>query len=286
MGGLVAGCGFLALSSLSVSVWPSQVAASTDKRVRRRLARDPSKQSSCRWSRDAIPTTTAIHRRPTADGCGLLAVSMHGWACCQGACMLVAGYAGTSACIECAASVPFPANRRARIVRLRPHSLLRLLESPLSLADQLASIHLLAVSTLHLYIHLYSNTISPATMALPTLRTTFASSSRVTLHHLSFPARSLAYLRCGSSLAQHSSSQAYTPTPAYSGPVASSSSSKAKGGVKDMHAAPNPAPPAAPAKNEGTGEKKEPRRRVPLKSQRNAITMVSALHSMSYGDGS
>lgn len=41
-----------------------------------------------------------------------------------------------------------------------------------------------------------------------------------------------------------------------------------------MHAAPNPAPPA-PAKNEVTGEKKEPRRRVPLKGQRNAITMVS-----------
>lgn len=42
-----------------------------------------------------------------------------------------------------------------------------------------------------------------------------------------------------------------------------------------MHAAPNPAPPVAPAKNEVTGEKKEPRRRVPLKGQRNAITMVS-----------
>lgn len=42
-----------------------------------------------------------------------------------------------------------------------------------------------------------------------------------------------------------------------------------------MHAAPSPAPHVAPAKNEVTGEKKEPRRRVPLKGQRNAITMVS-----------
>ncbi|AFR95688.2 iron-sulfur cluster assembly protein [Cryptococcus neoformans C23] len=133
------------------------------------------------------------------------------------------------------------------------------------------------ILTLHLYHQLlfqHSYHQMSATMALPAFRNTFASSSRITLHHLPFPSRSLAYLRYGSSLAQHSSSQSYTPTPAYSGPVASSSSSKAKGGVKDMHAAPNPAPPAAPAKSEVTGEKKEPRRRVPLKSQRNAITMT------------
>ncbi|WVQ81897.1 hypothetical protein IAT38_004024 [Cryptococcus sp. DSM 104549] len=122
-------------------------------------------------------------------------------------------------------------------------------------------------------------------MAFPAMRTSFASSSRLTLHHLPSPASiprhaphfspSVFAYRPGSSLAQSSYSSSFDlPTPAYTGPVSTQGKSTPKGGQKEMHAAPKPVEPAPPA---AAAKPKAPeRRKVELKGKKNAITMTPA----------
>ncbi|ODN92713.1 iron-sulfur cluster assembly protein [Cryptococcus wingfieldii CBS 7118] len=125
-------------------------------------------------------------------------------------------------------------------------------------------------------------------MAFPAFRTTFASTSRVTLHHLP-PLTHFA--RSGSSLAHHVTSpspQSYSPTssPAYHGSVGQQgqlqhsgmmSGGNGKGGVKEMHVAPTPTPPAAPApKVQPKASERPPRRTGNLRGKKAPITMTPA----------
>ncbi|WVR07455.1 hypothetical protein IAU60_004496 [Kwoniella sp. DSM 27419] len=112
------------------------------------------------------------------------------------------------------------------------------------------------------------------------LRQSFASSSRLTLHHLPLPTLSrpvtpyaYLHLRSLSSLAQPTAQPAGfegIPSAAYSGPVkAASESAKAKG--KEPHAAPQPA-----TKLDAAPKKAGERRRPELRGKKNCITMTPA----------
>ncbi|KAK8854826.1 hypothetical protein IAR55_003565 [Kwoniella newhampshirensis] len=120
-------------------------------------------------------------------------------------------------------------------------------------------------------------------MAIPALRTSFASSSRLTLHH--FPSSSYIlpapFARFGSSLAQTVPAQSGfegIPSAAYAGRVEQQSSSSAtkltRGKEALSHVAPSPSSTTSGA---GTATKKTgEKRKVELKSKKSAITMTPA----------
>ncbi|WRT68320.1 uncharacterized protein IL334_005296 [Kwoniella shivajii] len=102
---------------------------------------------------------------------------------------------------------------------------------------------------------------------MASLRQTFASSSRITLHHFhpSLYTTPRPLFRLASSLAQSTSTESSfkgIPAPAYSGPIKELSKGKAK---DDIHATTmTPTPPT----------KKAERRKVELKGKKSAITMT------------
>ncbi|WWD19026.1 hypothetical protein CI109_103484 [Kwoniella shandongensis] len=110
-------------------------------------------------------------------------------------------------------------------------------------------------------------------MTLPAFRTSFASTSRLTLHH--FTPTAIPFTRFGSSLAQATTSSFEgIPSQAYTGRV--DTATKGKEGLhlappaQTVTATPTPALTSSGAKK--TGEK----RKVELKGKKNAIIMTPA----------